>query len=189
MALNDHHLSRERVPTAQRSLHQSAAYDSVLDEPVPAFQAPGFAGLALTPGALIGLQRAIGNRAVSALVAPIVQRQTAQAMVQRVMIAGIDVRPSGNMPTWDQGGGTYHINLTTDTYHVTKVGVPKIQYFFKGTGNDIVDTQPTGRERGKSKKKVKGVKGKVNTKTVFSALPDNVQTFIKANFANIIAVR
>ena len=74
--------------------------------------------------------------------------------------------------------------------HVTKEGSPKIHYFFKGSGQDIVDAQPSKAERGgSSKKKIKGVKGKVKTKTVFSALPDTVQTFIKANYLNIIAVR
>ncbi len=106
-------------------------------------------------------------------------------VVQRKKIDGIDVDNRTNMPTWVQNGNTYHINTTTDTSHVTKEGIPKIQYFFSGSGMDIEDQQPTQQERGKSKKKVKGVKGKVNTKTVFSALPANVQSFIKTNWADI----
>ncbi len=110
------------------------------------------------------------------------------AVAQLVIINGIDVRPSGNMPTWEQGGETYHINLTTETYHVTKEGVPKVHYFFEGSGEEIEDKQPTEAERG-SKKKVKGKKGKVKTSTVFSALPENVQNFVRGHWSSILAVR
>jgi hypothetical protein len=108
-------------------------------------------------------------------------------VVQRVWIGTIYVDNRTSMPTWDQNGNRYHINTTTDTNHVTKEGVPKIQYFFSGTGMDIEDERPTQQERGKSKKKVKGVKGKVNTKNVFSELPGDVQDFIKTNWATIFS--
>ncbi len=92
-----------------------------------------------------------------------------------------------NMPSFEHKGTTYHINLTTATSHITKEGSPKIHYFFKGTGNAITDEQPVKKERGgSSKKKVKGVKGKVKTKTVFSLLPLDVQKFVKENWDAIL---
>ncbi|HEX7313768.1 MAG TPA: DUF4157 domain-containing protein [Pyrinomonadaceae bacterium] len=113
--------------------------------------------------------------------------QTAQRrVVQRVTIAGIEVENEGQMPTWEQDGVKYHINLTTDTYHVTKETSPKVHYFYEGYGEDIKDKQPSKAERGgKSKKKVKGAV--VVTKTVFSKLPAAVQTFIKGNYREILA--
>lgn len=105
-------------------------------------------------------------------------------VIQRVRINGIDVDNRTNMPTWTQDGVTYHINITTDTFHVTEEGIPKIHYFFSGTGMDIEDEQPTKQERGASRKKVKGV-GKVKTKNVFSDLPIKVQDFIKDNWVQI----
>lgn len=115
------------------------------------------------------------------------EEQTAQRhVVQRVPIAGIDVSRGGGMPTWEQSSVKYHINLTSETKHVTEEGVPKIHYFYKGYGADIEDTQPEKEERGKSKKKVKGKK--VRTKRVFSELPDAVQTFVRQNYTAILAV-
>ncbi|MEM6685257.1 MAG: hypothetical protein AAF617_05620 [Bacteroidota bacterium] len=119
------------------------------------------------------------------------QRNTLESseVVQRVtIIDGIEVNPSAGMPTWEQGGHRYHINTSTETYHITREGNPKIHYFYKGAGEEIQDTQPTKAERGgKSKRKVKGQPGKVKTKTVFSALPKSVQTFIKGNYIAILS--
>lgn len=100
-------------------------------------------------------------------------------VAQRVLIAGIDVSPSGGMPTWDQNGLTYHINLTSDTYHITKEDKPRTHYYFSGFGAEIADKQPTKEERGG---------GKSTVKTVFSSLPREVQSFIKTNFKAIISV-
>ena len=113
---------------------------------------------------------------------PTAQRRVAQ----RVMIGEIEVKNEGQMPTWTQDDIKYHINLTTDTYHVTKETSPKVHYFYEGYGDEIKDKQPTKAERGgKSKKKVKGEV--VVTKTVFSKLPLTVQTFIKGNYREILA--
>lgn len=113
---------------------------------------------------------------------PTAQRRVAQ----RVMIGDIEVKNEGQMPTWEQDNVKYHINLSTDTYHVTKETSPKVHYFYEGYGDEIKDKQPTKAERGgKSKKKVKGAV--VVTKTVFSKLPAAVQTFIKANYREILA--
>lgn len=100
-----------------------------------------------------------------------------------VPIGGIAVDKRTNMPTWDQGGATYHINLTTATFHVTKEGVPKVQYFFK-MDDGIEDVVPSAAERGRSKVKV----GKewVYTKQQFSALPADVQQYIRTNYLALI---
>ena len=101
-----------------------------------------------------------------------------------VPIGGIMVDKTTNMPTWDQGGATYHINLTTETFHVTKEGIPKIQYFFKSDAGDIDDVVPTKAERGRSKVKVD--KEWVYTKNTFSDLPGAVQQYIRTNYLTLI---
>lgn len=108
------------------------------------------------------------------------------AVLQRVKVGQIEVSPSGGMPTWEQGGQTYHLNLTTATSHVTREGNPKIHYFYEGYGESITDKQPTQAERG-SKKKDKDRK-KVKTSTVFSALPQSVQDFIRTHYAELLQV-
>ncbi|MCB1353106.1 MAG: hypothetical protein KDK03_10255 [Rhodobacteraceae bacterium] len=108
------------------------------------------------------------------------------AVLQRVRVGQIEVSPSGGMPTWEQGGQTYHLNLTTATFHVTREGNPKIHYFYEGYGEGITDKQPTQGERG-SKKKDRDRK-KVKTSTVFSALPQNVQDFIRTHYAELLQV-
>lgn len=114
-------------------------------------------------------------------------RDGQRQVVQRVtIVAGISVDGSTNMPTWTQDGERYHLNTTTDTHHVTKEGVPKVHYFFEGSGRDIKDKRPTKAEQGGSSKKKK--KGKVvKTKNVFSDLPKDVQAFVKNNFGAILA--
>lgn len=77
--------------------------------------------------------------------------------------------------SWEYNSVTYHINLTTATYHVTKEAIPKVHYFFDGFGNDIKDKQPTKNE-GHGKE----------TKKVFSALPAEVQLFIKNNYKELL---
>ena len=120
---------------------------------------------------------------------------TSGAAVQRRIIPGttIDVSNATNMPTWDQAGSTWHINTTTDTHHVTKEGVPKVQYFFTGTGLDIEDKRPTKKEQGGSSKKKKRVRGEkkitVKTKCVFSELPQEVQEFVRNHYAEIFPPR
>lgn len=116
---------------------------------------------------------------------------TSGAAVQRRIIPGtlIDVSNATNMPTWEQAGFTWHINTTTDTHHVTKEGVPKVQYFFTGAGLDIEDQRPTKKEQGGSSRKRKKVKGektiKVKTKCVFSELPAAVQDFVRNHYVQI----
>ena len=107
-------------------------------------------------------------------------------VIQKVLIDGIEVNKSTGMPSWTQDGIDYHINLSTDTRHITKSEArrPKIHYFFQGSGTDITDKQPTKEERGK-KVKVKG-HSKIKTSTVFSKLPFSVQTFIKSNWMKIL---
>jgi hypothetical protein len=105
--------------------------------------------------------------------------------IQRVMIDRVEVEPSGGMPTWDQGGHTYHLNLTTETKHVTREGNPKIHYFFDGYGEEIRDKQPTPEERGPV---VKVNKQNVKTSTVFSHLPEEVQNFVRRNYTAILNV-
>jgi hypothetical protein len=78
--------------------------------------------------------------------------------------------------SWDFDNTRYHINLSTETYHVTKEASPKNHYFFKGTGKEIEDKQPTQKERG----------GDASTKGVFSELPEEIQEFIKANWDSLI---
>jgi hypothetical protein len=93
------------------------------------------------------------------------------------------------MPTWVQGGAQYHINLKDgdgESFHVTHEGVPKIQYFFKGSGTDIKGVQPSKGERGKSSKMDYRVGHEVNTKRSFNDLPDDVQNFIRDNWADIL---
>jgi hypothetical protein len=79
-----------------------------------------------------------------------------------------------DMNSWDFGGETYHINLKSETYHVTKEGSPKKHYFFAGTGTDITDKQPTAGERGRL------------GASVFSSLPKGVQEFIKTNWDSLV---
>jgi hypothetical protein len=101
-----------------------------------------------------------------------------------VAIGGITVDKRTNMPTWDQGGATYHINLTSETFHVTKEGVPKVHYFFAADGGDVEDVVPSAAERGRSKVKVG--KEVVYTKNKFSDLPSAVQQYIRANYLALI---
>lgn len=107
-----------------------------------------------------------------------------QPRVQRVLIAGINVNKQTNMPTWDQNNITYHINLTTDTYHVTAENAPKpkgggtmkIQYFFKRPKLTCESTNPTGNESGGNKK----------SKKRFGDLPPNVQNYVQTNYSALI---
>ena len=78
--------------------------------------------------------------------------------------------------SWDFDNTRYHINVSTATYHVTEEASPKNHFFFKGTGEEIEDKQPTPEERG----------GDASTKGVFSELPEDIQEFIKANWNSLI---
>ncbi len=75
--------------------------------------------------------------------------------------------------SWDYGGKRYHVNLRLGTYHVTLEESPKIHYFFQGFGEEIEDKQAPAKERGANG-------------TVFSALPPNIQEFIKSNYRALI---
>lgn len=95
------------------------------------------------------------------------------------IIAGIDVRNEG-MPQWEQGGKTYHLNVTTTTYHVTEEGRPKIQYFFEADLNrdnewELTSTRPTPAERGRNSK-------------MFNRLPVAVQNFVNDNYGALIGL-
>jgi len=88
----------------------------------------------------------------------------------------LDSRQQGiSCVSWNYGGATYHINLGTETYHVTKEVIPKVHYFFKGFGDDITDAQATAKEGHGN-----------NNKKVFTKLPKDVQFFIKKNFQSLL---
>lgn len=74
--------------------------------------------------------------------------------------------------SWDFDNVRYHINLRTATNHVTRESIPKVHYFFKGTGDAITDERPTPGEAG----------AQAETKKMFSALPPAVQKFVKENY-------
>ena len=86
------------------------------------------------------------------------------------------------MATWEQGGRTYHLNVTTDPYHVTEEGwspgkkskaVTKTHYFFRRNERDeCVDAIGKGGVPGSKKK--------------FSDLPDAVQRFVETNFSALL---
>lgn len=154
---------------------------------------------ALTAGGALGLQRIVGNRATVAVMARSLQRQRKEMVVQRLdvnfqpsqgpsQVITVGGPPRG-MPSWVQAGETWHLNLSSsDTSHITKEGIPKVHYYFAGTGVDIKDKTASRGEQGKAKKKKKDETGKVakvQTKLVFSKLPSNVQLFVRTHFADI----
>lgn len=135
------------------------------------------AGDLLRPADVPRLQRAIGNRAVGGVLA-----RVNQIAIQREMIGGIDVDKEGRMATWEQDGRTYHLNVTTDPYHVTEEGwspgkkskaVTKTHYFFRRNDRDeCVDAIGRGGVPGSKKK--------------FSDLPRAVQQFVETNFSALL---
>jgi ribosomal protein S18 acetylase RimI-like enzyme len=103
-----------------------------------------------------------------------VARDQRVAKEKRVSDA-LDSRRTGtNFVDWEYYGDTYHINLSTATSHVTKEVTPREHYFFEETGMDIKDKQPTTQEKGTHGKKV------------FSALPEEIQEFIKVNWDDLL---
>jgi len=73
---------------------------------------------------------------------------------------------------WQYDGNQYHINND----HVTKEGSPKHHYFFDGTGSNLTSKRPDTSQVGKG----------TETKHPFSALPTDLQEFIKTYFARLI---
>lgn len=111
------------------------------------------------------------------------QLQSMSSVIQREVIDGIEVTLSGKMPQWEQGGRTYHVNLTTDPPHVTCEDYPaptrkkknrttKMHFFYTGGADGIKDA--VSGQRGKKK---------------FSDLPSAVQDFVADNYLAIISVR
>ncbi|OUJ75307.1 hypothetical protein [Hymenobacter crusticola] len=95
-----------------------------------------------------------------------------QAEQNRKWTAALNSRVRGTRcVSWDFGGKNYHVNLALGEYHITEEASPKIHYFFSGFGEDIMD-------------KTSGNKGKDDR--LFSALPSDVQLFIKSNFAALL---
>ena len=95
------------------------------------------------------------------------------------VIDGIDVDPSAGMPTWEQSGQTYHLNITTDPPHITweaggKIG--KRHYFFEAVLNARTNSYDI-----KSKTGGKGT-------FMFNKLPDAVQNFIEKNYEALLAL-
>lgn len=90
------------------------------------------------------------------------------------------LRPKGMMPTWEQEGFRWHINLKSGdrdrVYHVTRESRPKVHYFFSGTGEDIVSETANKQEQGYQD----------GTKESFHDLPPDVQEFIMDNWNGIM---
>lgn len=108
-----------------------------------------------------------------------------------VTVNGINVHQGTDMPTWVQNNARYHINLRDGdkdrVFHVTREGIPKVQYFFEGAGTDIVGVQPTGSERGgRSTKKDSETGEDVHTKRSFNDLPRDVQDFVRNYWDQIL---
>lgn len=97
-----------------------------------------------------------------------------QLEVEKIDQAALDsIDNHGHYKTWTYDGEDYHLNLKYDTYHVTWQSKNREHYFFKGTGEDIQDKQPTRQERGQHAH-------------VFSDLPVNLQNFIKKHFFELL---
>ena len=179
--------AKEKRSSPRPATQNVVSQDQLLHNQVSAMQPARLAPQMLTPGAVLHMQRTLGNQALTQLMEPLQRLSVQTQVIQRVRIAGIDVSNQGRMPTWEQNGKTYHINLTTETFHITEEDSPKIHYFYQGYGTDIEDKQPSKGERGGSAKKKKEKKT-VRTKRVFSELPQAVQSFIKNNYAAILQV-
>jgi hypothetical protein len=99
------------------------------------------------------------------------RKQLVDYRLDQAAIASINNH--GNYKTWTYDGEDYHLNLKYDTYHVTWQSKNREHYFFKGTGEDIQNKQPTKQERGQHAH-------------VFSDLPVNLQNFIKKHFFELL---
>lgn len=120
----------------------------------------------MRPRSVLDLQRSVGNRATT-------------VVVQRVIIAGVDVWVDGGYVHWSMDGKQYHFNFSTATPHVTLDG-ERIHYFFKRDGLEFKDARPEKSEQGGAHKK--------HTKRMFSELPDTVRDFVVTNFAAMLAL-
>jgi len=106
------------------------------------------------------------------------QPQNFGGVVQAQEIGGKEVDISNGYTSWQQDDTKWHINWRLgekDVYHVTNESVnPKVHYFFTLDAGLINDaTAP------------KGMKGRKGTSKKFSALPDNVKSFIEANIQEL----
>ncbi|PYG02170.1 hypothetical protein SAMN05216184_101640 [Georgenia satyanarayanai] len=115
---------------------------------------------------VLDLQRAAGNRA-------------ATVVVQRVLIAGVNVWVDGGYVHWSMNGNRYHFNFSTATPHVTLDG-ERIHYFFTRDGLEFKDARPEKSEQGGAHKK--------HTKKKFSELPDTVRDYVVTNFDAMLAL-
>lgn len=104
-----------------------------------------------------------------------------QPLIQRVPIGGIDVDKQGRMPTWEQGGNRYHLNMATDPPHITqegrskgkKSGATKTHFFFRvklGTAGWEFSNATSG-QRGKKK---------------WEELPGEVRTFVATYYDDLL---
>jgi hypothetical protein len=155
----------------------AASKDRSMGSHVKANRASGSAPDHLTPSDVMQLQRTIGNQ----VVAKILTHHTEVPVIRRDMIGGIDVDKEGRMASWVQDDVWYHLNTTTDPYHVTQEGVSKgkkknvtkTHYFFTREGDDTC-------------KDAIGKGGVAGSKKKFSQLPKPVQTFVETHFMDLI---
>ncbi|MHB1497865.1 MAG: hypothetical protein ACYCXN_08145 [Acidimicrobiales bacterium] len=147
-------------------------------------------------GDLMQLQRAIGNKALGALLVqsppePLVQRGKKKTkngkgengagkdkggnvlVTDGVDIDGVLVNKEG-YPQWEMNGEVWHLNVAGGgTHHVTSETSPKQQYFFERDGDRCRPCRPPKGETGRNSH-------------MFSALPKNVRTFVEDNFLELI---
>lgn len=91
------------------------------------------------------------------------------------IVDGVEVMFTPGYSQWDMAGDTWHINWQLgekkkgkEVFHVTKEARPKLHYFFTLDAGVIDDaTSPT--------------KAKKGTAFKFSALPGEVQSFVRDN--------
>ncbi|MEH1945272.1 MAG: DUF4157 domain-containing protein [Nostoc sp.] len=98
-----------------------------------------------------------------------------------------------NMVAWYWQGKKYHLNTTSQTFHITHEAggsLGHIKYYFHNTAEGLVDAQPQQEERGTSKayKKEGRKKIAVSRNNKLSDLPDEMQEWFKENYMSILAV-
>ncbi|MCL5048470.1 MAG: hypothetical protein M1374_06790 [Firmicutes bacterium] len=172
-AVEDEEQLRKLKQITQLHTPEESFADSNLSKVATSILAPH----TMQPVDVPSLQRTIGNARCGELIA---QRQK-EMVLQRVTIDNIEVDTSGRMATWQQNGTTYHLNVTTDPYHVTEEG------HAKGKKNNITKTHYFfTRENDKCKNAV-GTGGVSGSKKKFSDLPQVVQNFVEKNFMALIS--
>ena len=129
------------------------------------------------------LQRTIGNQAVQRLLRAnagntVIQREPVNVpWLGGTVVVTKDAQ--GAYGTWDMGDGTWHINTRLggtkkgkQVYHITREDVnPKAHYFFTLEAGEIKDSSPGSKQKGSKK---------------FSALPQDVQAFVRAKIRDLL---